>query len=251
MKHYIITKQLITKLSLLFTLLILCSVGAKANDVYYEQCTSLNDIVAGQTYLIVISDGNSHYALRADAKNGSAITMEPDKKIKNPDASFIWTTSAGSSSNTFYFMNGSKGIYNDDKTSTTLTCNSTKKSLCFISKLESTNAFKITIKSTGRYIGWKSENTFYAYASKFFDHLAENKNLFEKSGALYIYKKVSGPTLSTSVSSLDFVASEVGSSDSKSFNITGANLTSSATITISGKDANMFSATPSVIEATD
>ena len=86
MKHYIITKQLITKLSLLFTLLILCSVGAKANDVYYEQCTSLNDIVAGQTYLIVISDGKSHYALRANANNGSAITMESDKKIKNPDA---------------------------------------------------------------------------------------------------------------------------------------------------------------------
>ena len=251
MKHYIISKQLITKLSLLFILLILCSVGAKANDVYYEQCTSLNDIVAGQTYLIVISDGNSHYALRADAKNGSAITMESDKKIKNPDASFIWTTSAGSSSNTFYFMNGSKGIYNDDKTSTTLTCNSTKKSLCFISKLESTNAFKITIKSTGRYIGWKSENTFYAYGSKFFDQLENKTVLVEKSGALYIYKKMSGPTLSTSVSSLDLVTSEVGSSDSKSFNITGANLTSSATITISGKDANMFSATPSVIEATD
>lgn len=251
MKHYIITKQLITKLSLLFTLLILCSVGAKANDVYYEQCTSLNDIVAGQTYLIVISDGNFHYALRADAKNGSAITMESDKKIKNPDASFIWTTSAGSSSNTFYFMNGSKGIYNDDKTSTTLTCNSTKKSLCFISKLESTNAFKITIKSTGRYIGWKNENTFYAYATKFFDHLADNTNVYEKSGALYIYKKMSGPTLSTSVSSLDFVASEVGNSYNKSINISGANLTSSATITISGKDANMFSATPSVIEATD
>lgn len=251
MKHYIITKQLITKLSLLFTLLILCSVGAKANDVYYEQCTSLSDIVAGQTYLIVISDGKSHYALRANANNGSAITMESDKKIKNPDASFIWTTSAGSSSNTFYFMNGSKGIYNDDKTSTTLTCNSTKKSLCFISKLESTNAFKITIKSTGRYIDWKSENTFYAYASKFFDQLENKTVLVEKSGALYIYKKMSGPTLSTSVSSLDFVASEVGSSDSKSFNITGANLTSSATITISGKDANMFSATPSVIEATD
>jgi len=75
--------------------------------------------------------------------------------------------------------------------------------------------------------------------------------LFEKSGALYIYKKVSGPTLSTSVSSLDFVASEVGNSYNKSINISGANLTSSATITISGKDANMFSATPSVIEATD
>ena len=251
MKHYIITKQLITKLSLLFTLLILCSVGAKANDVYYEQCTSLSDIVAGQTYLIVISDGKSHYALRANANNGSAITMESDKKINNPDASFIWTTSAGSSSNTFYFMNGSKGIYNDDKTSTTLTCNSTKKSLCFISKLESTNAFKITIKSTGRYIGWKNENTFYAYATKFFDHLADNTNVYEKSGALYIYKKMSGPTLSTSVSSLDFVASEVGNSYNKSINISGANLTSSATITISGKDANMFSATPSVIEATD
>ena len=249
MKHYIITKQLITKLSLLFTLLILCSVGAKANDVYYEQCTSLNDIVAGQTYLIVISDGKSHYALRANANNGSAITMESDKKIKNPDASFIWTTSAGSSSNTFYFSNGKNYIYNDNTTA--LTCNSTKKSLCFISKLESTNAFKITIKPTGRYIGWKNENTFYAYGAGFFDHLDKKSDLFEKSGALYIYKKVSGATLSSTVTSLDLVTSEVGSSDSKSFNITGANLTSSATITISGKDANMFSATPSVIEATD
>ena len=249
MKHYIISKQLITKLSLLFILLILCSVGAKANDVYYEQCTSLNDIVAGQTYLIVISDGKSHYALRANANNGSAITMESDKKIKNPDASFIWTTSAGSSSNTFYFSNGKNYIYNDNTTA--LTCNSTKKSLCFISKLESTNAFKITIKSTGRYIGWKSENTFYAYGSKFFDQLENKTVLVEKSGALYIYKKMSGPTLSSTVTSLDLVTSEVGSSDSKSFNITGANLTSSATITISGKDANMFSATPSVIEATD
>lgn len=253
MKHYIISKQLITKLSLLFILLILYSVGAKANDVYYEQCTSLNDIVAGQTYLIVISDGKSHYALRANANNGSAITMESDKKIKNPDASFIWTTSAGSSPNQFYFSNGTYYIYNDDDAkTTTLTCNSTKKSICYISKLESTNAFKITLnKPTGRYIGWKNENTFYAYGAGFFNHLTENKNLFEKSGALYIYKKMSGPTLSTSVSSLDFVASEVGSSDSKSFNITGANLISSATITISGKDANMFSATPSVIEATD
>ena len=253
MKHYIITKQLITKLSLLFILLILCSVGAKANDVYYEQCTSLNDIVAGQTYLIVISDGKSHYALRANANNGSAITMESDKKIKNPDASFIWTTSAGSSSNQFYFSNGTYYIYNDDDAkTTTLTCNSTKKSLCFISKLESTNAFKITLnKPTGRYIGWKDENTFYAYGAGFFDHLDKKSDLFEKSGALYIYKKVSGPTLSSTVTSLDLVTSEVGSSDSKSFNITGANLTSSATITISGKDANMFSATPSVIEATD
>lgn len=231
----------------------MCSVGAKANDVYYEQCTSLNDIVAGQTYLIVISDGKSHYALRANANNGSAITIESDKKIKNPDASFIWTTSAGSSSNQFYFSNGTYYIYNDyDAKTTTLTCNSTKKSICYISKLESTNAFKITLnKPTGRYIGWKNENTFYAWGTNFNDQFEKKCDLFEQSGALYIYKKVSGPTLSTSVSSLDLVTSEVGSSDSKSFNITGANLTSSATITISGKDANMFSATPSVIEATD
>ena len=238
---------------LLFALLFIFSLGAKANDVYYEQCSSLNDIVAGQTYLIVISDGKSHYALRANAKNGSAITMESDKKIKNPDASFIWTTSAGSSPNQFYFSNGTYYIYNDyDAKTTTLTCNSTKKSICYISKLESTNAFKITLnKPTGRYIGWKNENTFYAYGAGFFDHLADNTIVYEKSGALYIYKKVSGPTLSSTVTSFDLVTSEVGSSDSKSFNITGANLTSSATITISGKDANMFSATPSVIEATD
>ena len=243
----------LSKLLLLFALLFIFSLGAKANDVYYEQCSSLNDIVAGQTYLIVISDGKSHYALRANAKNGSAITMESDKKIKNPDASFIWTTSAGSSPNQFYFSNGTYYIYNDyDAKTTTLTCNSTKKSICYISKLESTNAFKITLnKPTGRYIGWKNENTFYAYATKFFDHLADNTNVYEKSGALYIYKKMSGPTLSTSVSSLDFVASDVGNSYNKSINISGANLTSSVTITISGKDANMFSATPSVIEATD
>ena len=253
MKQIINSKQLITKLSLLFALLILCSVGAKANDVYYEQCTSLNDIVAGQTYLIVISDGNAHYALRADAKNGSAITMESDKKIKNPDASFIWHTFAGSSSNTFYFLNGTNGIYNDDKTSTpTLTCNSTKKSLWYISKLEETNAFKISKNNkSGRYIAWKDANTFYAYGAQFYNHLAGDNIIHASSGALYIYKKMSGPTLSTSVSSLDFVASEVGTSYSKSINISGANLTSSATITISGKDANMFSANSSVIEAAD
>lgn len=243
----------LSKLLLLFALLFIFSLGAKANDVYYEQCSSLNDIVAGQTYLIVISDGKSHYALRANAKNGSAITMESDKKIKNPDASFIWTTSAGSSPNQFYFSNGTYYIYNDyDAKTTTLTCNSTKKSICYISKLESTNAFKITLnKPTGRYIGWKNENTFYAWGTKFNDQFEKKGDLFEQSGALYIYKKVSGPTLSTSVSSLDFVASEVGNSYNKSINISGANLTSSATITISGKDANMFSATPSVIEATD
>lgn len=250
MKQIINSKQLITKLFLSFALLILSIVGAKANDVYYEQCTSLNDIVAGQTYLIVISDGNSHYALRANANNGCAITMESDKKIKNPDASFIWTTSAGSTSNTFYFSNGKNYIYNDN--TTTLTCNSTKKSICYISKLESTNAFKITLnKPTGRYIGWKNENTFYAWGTKFNDQFEKKSDLFEQSGALYIYKKMSGPTLSTSVSSLDFVASEVGTSYSKSINISGANLTSSATIAISGKDAKMFSANPSVIEATD
>lgn len=239
----------LSKLLLLFALLFIFSLSAKANDVYYEQCSSLNDIVAGQTYLIVISDGKSHYALRANANNGSAITMESDKKIKNPDASFIWTTSAGSSSNTFYFSNDKNYIYNDNTTA--LTCNSTKKSLWYISKLEETNAFKIKDNKSGRYIAWKNANTFAAYATGFFNHLTENKNLFEKSGALYIYKKVSGPTLSTSVSSLDFVASEVGNSYNKSINISGANLTSSATITISGKDANMFSATPSAIEATD
>lgn len=250
MKQIINSKQLITKLFLSFAFLILSIVGAKANDVYYEQCTSLNDIVAGQTYLIVISDGNSHYALRANANNGCAITMESDKKIKNPDASFIWTTSAGSTSNTFYFSNGKNYIYNDN--TTTLTCNSTKKSICYISKLESTNAFKITLnKPTGRYIGWKNENTFYAWGTKFNDQFEKKSDLFEQSGALYIYKKMSGPTLSTSVSSLDFVASEVGTSNPKSINISGANLTSSATITISGKDVNMFSATPSVIEAAD
>lgn len=250
MKQIINSKQLITKLFLSFALLILSIVGAKANDVYYEQCTSLNDIVAGQTYLIVISDGNSHYALRANANNGCAITMESDKKIKNPDASFIWTTSAGSTSNTFYFSNGKNYIYNDN--TTTLTCNSTKKSICYISKLESTNAFKITLnKPTGRYIGWKNENTFYAWGTKFNDQFEKKSDLFEQSGALYIYKKMFGPTLSTSVSSLDFVASEVGTSYTKSINISGANLTSSATIAISGKDANMFSANPSVIEATD
>ena len=252
---FINSQQLIYKLFLSFVLLILCSVCAKANDVYYEQCTSLNDIVAGQTYLIVISDGNSHYALRADAKNGSAITMESDKKIKNPDASFIWTTSAGSSSNTFYFLNGTKGIYHDadNKTSpTTLICNSTKKSLWLISKLEETNAFKINKDNkSGRYIAWKDANTFYAYGAQFYNHLAGDNIIHASSGALYIYKKMSGPTLSTSVSSLDFVASEVGTSSAKSINISGANLTSSATITISGNDANMFSVTPSVIEATD
>ena len=241
----------LSKLLLLFALLFIFSLGAKANDVYYEQCSSLNDIVDGETYLIVISDGKSHYALRSDKYNCCAITMESDQKIKNPDASIQWVAKAETSPNQFYFYNGTNYIYNDGN-SKDLTCNSTKKSICYITKLETTNAFKITLnKQTGRYIGWKNENYFYAYGINFTNHLEKKTDLYEKSGALYIYKKVSGPTLSSTVTSLDLVTSEVGSSDSKSFTITGSNLTSSATISISGEDASMFSATPSVIEATD
>lgn len=56
MNKFNLSKQLIYKLFLSFALLVLFSVSAKANDVYYEQCSSLNDIVDGQTYLLVISD---------------------------------------------------------------------------------------------------------------------------------------------------------------------------------------------------
>lgn len=101
-------KQLIYKLFLSFALFILSLVRANANDVYYEQCSSLNDIVDGQTYLLVISDGKKHYAVQSNSPNCCPIAMESDNTIKNPVNSIKWkaTAGSGSSKNAFYFQNG-------------------------------------------------------------------------------------------------------------------------------------------------
>lgn len=97
MNKYNLSKQLICKLFLSFALLVLFSVSAKANDVYYEQCTSLSDIVDGQTYLLVISDGKTHYAVQSNSTNYTAVTMEADKTILNPANSIKWKATAGPS----------------------------------------------------------------------------------------------------------------------------------------------------------
>lgn len=149
MNKFNLSTQLIYKLFLSFALLVLFSVSAKANDVYYEQCSSLSDIVDGQTYLLVISDGKKHYAVRSSLANCYPITMESDNTIKNPDESIKWKATAGSSKNAFYFQNGTNGLYykNKDK-DTDLSTTTTDKSLWYISKLETKNAFKITFDAT-------------------------------------------------------------------------------------------------------
>ena len=115
MNQFSQNKQLIYKLFLSFALLFLSLVRANANDVYYEQCSSLSDIVDGQTYLLVISDGKKHYAVCSNSPNCYSITMESDNTIKNPVNSIKWTATAGSSKNAFYFMNGTKGLYYKNK----------------------------------------------------------------------------------------------------------------------------------------
>lgn len=72
-----------------------------------------------------------------------------------------------------------------------------------------------------------------------------------RAGAFYIYKEVSGPTLSATVSSLDFVTTEAKPTDTKSFSLLGTQLTSSATLSITGDDADLFSVSTSSIEPTD
>ena len=149
MNKFNLSKQLICKLFLSFALLVLFSVSAKANDVYYEQCSSLSDIVDGQTYLLVISDGKTHYAVRSNFANCYPITMESDNTIKNPDESIKWKATAGQTENTFYFQNGTKGLYYKVKDkNTVLSTTTTNKSLWYISKLETKNAFKITFDTT-------------------------------------------------------------------------------------------------------
>ena len=142
MNQFSQNKQLIYKLFLSFALLILSLVRATANDVYYEQCSSLSDIADGQTYLLVISDGKKHYAVRSNSSNCYPITMESDNTIKNPVNSIKWIATAGSSKNTFYFQNGTNGLYNngsDKKLSTT----TKEKSLWYISELDTKNAFNL------------------------------------------------------------------------------------------------------------
>ena len=253
MNKFNLSKQLIYKLFLSFALLILSLVRANANDVYYEQCSSLSDIVDGQTYLLVISDGKKHYAVRSSSANCYPITMESDNTIKNPDESIKWKATAGSSKNAFYFQNGTNGLYYKNKEKDTdLSTTTTDKSLWYISKLETKNAFKITFDATpSKYISWKDANTFVVYESVFYNQLTGDKGLLRQAGAFYIYKEVSGPTLSTTVSSLDFVTTEAKPTDTKSFSLLGAKLTSSATLSITGDDADLFSVSTSSIEPTD
>lgn len=255
MNKFNLSKQLIYKLFLSFALLVLSLVRANANDVYYEQCSSLNDIVDGQTYLLVISDGKKHYAVRSNSSNCYPITMESDNTIKNPVNSIKWiaTAGSGSSKNAFYFQNGTNGLYYENKDKNTfLSTTTTDKSLWYISKLDTKNAFKITFDATAyKYISWKDANTFVVYGSVFYNQLTGDKGLLRSAGAFYIYKEVSGPTLSATVSSLDFETTEAKPTDTKSFSLSGTKLTSSATLSITGDNADLFSVSPSSIEPTD
>lgn len=245
-------KQLIYKLFLSFALFILSLVRANANDVYYEQCSSLNDIVDGQTYLLVISDGKKHYAVQSNSPNCCPIAMESDNTIKNPVNSIKWKASAGPRENTFYFQNGTNGLYNNgsDKKLSTITKD---KSSWYISELDTKNAFKINFddKYRSKYISWKDANTFVVYESAFYNQLEGDKGLLRQAGALYIYKEVSGPTMSSTVSSLDFVTTEAKPTDTKSFSLSGTKLTSSATLSITGDNADLFSVLTTSVEPTD
>lgn len=247
-------KQLIYKLFLSFALLFLSLVRATANDVYYEQCSSLSDIVDGQTYLLVISDGKKHYAVQSNSTNYTAVKMESDKTILNPANSIKWKATAGPRENTFYFQNGTNGLYNNgsDKKLSTITKD---KSSWYISELDTKNAFEINFddKYRSKYISWSASSTkcFSVYDSHFYNQLEHDKGLLGYSGAFYIHKEVTGPTLSASVSSLDFETTEAKPTDTKSFSLSGTKLTSSALLSITGDDANLFSVSPSSIEPTD
>ena len=253
MNQFSQNKQLIYKLFLSFALLFLSLVRANANDVYYEQCSSLSDIVDGQTYLLVISDGKTHYAVRSNSANCYPITMESDNTIKNPGESIMWKATAGPSENTFYFQNGTNGLYYKNKEKDTdLSTTTTDKSLWYISKLETKNAFKITFDATAyKYISWKDNNTFVVYGAVFYNQLTGDKGLLSKAGAFYIYKEVSGPTLSATVSSLDFEATEAKPTDTKSFSLLGTKLISPATISITGDNADLFSVSTTSVEPKD
>lgn len=75
--------------------------------------------------------------------------------------------------------------------------------------------------------------------------------MLRQAGAFYIYKEVTGPTLSATVSSLDFETTEAKPTDTKSFSLLGTKLTSPATLSITGDDADLFSVSPSSIEPKD
>ena len=75
--------------------------------------------------------------------------------------------------------------------------------------------------------------------------------MLRQAGAFYIYKEVSGPTLSATVSSLDFVTTEAKPTDTKSFSLLGTKLISPATLSITGDNADLFSVSTTSIEPTD
>lgn len=174
--------------SIMLTLL-LCMVGNMwGEDVYYEKCSSINDIVDGGSYIIVIAKYN-YYAIHSGSTNCLQITPENDGTIKNPSTDIVWKVGKTDTQNGFTFKCGSFFIYNNDDT--TLDTNKTSSTTWVISQLaESPNAFTLNRKSTtGRYIGWSGSNSFAAYATKYFSNqLPNGKGFGQYSGALYIYK---------------------------------------------------------------
>ena len=62
---------------------------------------------------------------------------------------------------------------------------------------------------------------------------------------------MSGPTLSASASSLDFVTTDAKTTDTKSFSLSGTKLTSPATLSITGDNADLFSVSTTSVEPTD
>ena len=117
------------------------------------------------------------------------------------------------------------------------------------------NAFRISFddKYRTKYICWSDSYgyTFAVFESTFYNQLESENGLTNRAGAFYIYKEVSGPTLSASVSSLDFVTTEAKPTDTKSFSFLGTKLTSPATLSITGDNADLFSVSTTSVEHTD
>lgn len=158
-----------------------------AEDVYFERISSLSDIINNGTYIIVINDGTSSYAIQQNTENYVSISLESDGRIKNPADVILWTAGR-TKSNVFTFVNNGKYIYNNGN-NTTLSATGTNPTNWLISSTAPGFYKMNVIDSNGRYIGW-SGSKFAAYANSNYNAgNAIGTALAQYHGALYIYKK--------------------------------------------------------------
>ena len=213
-------------------------------EYVWELVTDASSLAAGDEIVIAAKDYN--YALSTTQNNNNrgqaSITKEGNTITWSSGVQIITLGSGVSYNGTFVFNTGSGYLYAAGANSN----NYLKTSPNTIANGD----WEIAITNNIAYItaqGTASRNMLRYNASGLFSCYAENNTQKD----IVIYKKTciteTAPSLNASESSLSFGEVTVNSSKELTFKLSGSDLKANATLAISGRNAGMFSVTPTSV----